>query len=370
MQAERALIGHTSSVLQSMFTGSHVGLGRPRGRVGRLRGCGGVARWDSGTGGGVRSRDPALSFFSSPGDASGRDGFTGETRTASAGHGRKRPSFPRIDRFDRSAVTRLPRACVQEESARDDFFTQYAARPATVYLVGAGPGQPELLTVRAAALLATAEVVLYDDLAAELVAPPILTALQRQQQLPLVENVGKAGTTQAEINRLLLHHAGEQRRSVVRLKSGDPLVYGRLNEEVRFLREHRVAHEVVPGVSSLTAAPAAAGIFLTEKEFSRSFTVLSGHDPEALPYEALGAAQHTLVLFMATRTLGAIARNLLRLGGLSRSTPVAICDTRIGLRWCGSLENAAYDNLLFDHLAPAIIVIGDIAAQAKYRVPD
>ncbi|KAK4537218.1 hypothetical protein CDCA_CDCA11G3243 [Cyanidium caldarium] len=357
-----------------MFTGNHVGRGRRPGRVERPGGCGGLARWLSGTGGGVCSRDPALSFFNSPGDASRRGGFTGEARTASARDRRKRPCLPRMVRFNRSAVTRLLRACMQEESVRDDFFTQYAARPATVYLVGAGPGRPELLTLRAAALLTTAEVVLYDDLAAELVAPPVLTALQRQpqqqQRSPLIENVGKAGTTQTEINRLLLHHAGEQRRSVVRLKSGDPLVYGRLNEEVRFLREHRVAHEVVPGVSSLTAAPAAAGIFLTEKEFSRSFTVLSGHDPEALPYEALGAAQHTLVLFMATRTLGVIARNLLRLGGLSRNTPVAICDTRIGLLWCGSLENAAYDNLLFNHLAPAIIVIGDIAAQAKYQVPD
>ena len=142
-----------------------------------------------------------------------------------------------------------------------------------VYLVGAGPGDPELLTVKALRLLQTAQVVLHDDL----VAPEILKLIPSTAQ---VQNVGKrCGTKtmrQEEINFLLVALA-DSGRQVVRLKSGDPLIFGRAGEEIEALRRCNIAYEIVPGVTSALGAAAAAGIPLTHRQISSTLVLTAGH---------------------------------------------------------------------------------------------
>ena len=169
-----------------------------------------------------------------------------------------------------------------------------------VYLVGAGPGDPDLLTARAARLLATADVVLHDDL-----VPEAVLRLARQDSL--AQNVGKRcgakKITQAEINALMIANA-RTGRSVVRLKSGDPLVFGRAAEEMDALRAADVAFEVVPGITAAFAAAAALGLSLTDRRASSSVHLSSGHHatggPPAIP-------EPTRVGYMPGRDFAALA---------------------------------------------------------------
>jgi uroporphyrin-III C-methyltransferase len=192
----------------------------------------------------------------------------------------------------------------------------------TVYLVGAGPGDPGLLTVRAAELLASAEVVVHDRLITE----EVLGLVPKGCELV---DVGKAAgwspVPQQQINALLVEH-GRTGRRVVRLKGGDPFVFGRGGEEAMALLEARVPFEVVPGVTAAAAAPAAAGIPVTMRQQSLSFTVATGHEdesgPDGVDWEALAATGTTLVILMGASRMGTIARRLMA-GGLDPTTPVA-----------------------------------------------
>ncbi|BAM78874.1 similar to uroporphyrin-III C-methyltransferase [Cyanidioschyzon merolae strain 10D] len=215
---------------------------------------------------------------------------------------------------------------------------EYAV-PGTVYLVGAGPGAYELLTLRACSLLRTADVVLYDDLAQGLISEELWNRLNRNNPPSLTLCVGKQRYKQREINELMVHQAKNLNRSVLRLKCGDPSLFGRLHEEVAALRESQIPYVVVPGVSSCTAAPIAAGIFLTERQHGRSVLLLSGHDASEIPYEAAACAADTLVLLMVGRNLSAVAARLL--DQLSPNVPVALCSTVDGLQWRGTLQAAA-----------------------------
>jgi uroporphyrin-III C-methyltransferase len=176
----------------------------------------------------------------------------------------------------------------------------------TVYLVGAGPGDPDLLTVRARRLIETADVVLHDALTRDTLVDRIPTSAE-------VVDVGKrAGhrTPQSAINDLLVDHAAVG-DAVVRLKGGDPFVFGRGGEEAQHLADHGVAFEIVPGVSSIIAAPGLAGIPLTHRDLSSRFTVITGHetpdkeesslDWSAIAREITGGS--TLVILMGVRTL-------------------------------------------------------------------
>ncbi|MGO9027603.1 MAG: uroporphyrinogen-III C-methyltransferase [Acidimicrobiales bacterium] len=230
----------------------------------------------------------------------------------------------------------------------------------TVYLVGAGPGHPELLTVRGAALLGRAEVVVHD----RLIAHELLALAPTHAE---VIDVGKTPgqlTRQHEINELLIEH-GRRGRQVVRLKGGDPFLFGRGGEEAEALRAAGVAYEVVPGVTSAIAAPAAAGIPVTHRGLSTSVTVVTGHvgDPSApggVDWEALGRAGGTIVVMMGMSERAVIAEALMG-SGRQAETPVAVVHwgttdhQRVVRTTLAGLANV-------DLPAPSIIVIGPVAA--------
>jgi uroporphyrin-III C-methyltransferase len=191
----------------------------------------------------------------------------------------------------------------------------------TVYLVGAGPGDPELITVRGARLLGGAEVVVHDRLAA-----PLLALARPGAELV---NVGKArGSTpvpQEEINAILVE-AGRRQGCVVRLKGGDPFVVARGGEEAEALAAAGVSFDVVPGVSSVLGAPAAAGIPITKRGVAQSFTVLTGHEDPALwpdeRWDAIAGVSGTILVLMGADHIGEIAQRLVK-SGLGAQTPVA-----------------------------------------------
>ena len=196
----------------------------------------------------------------------------------------------------------------------------------TVYLVGAGPGDPGLLTVRGRQLLEQADVVVYDHL----VGPGVLRFGRPQSKLV---NVGKQGgrpsTQQAAINRLLVREARAGRR-VVRLKGGDPFVFGRGGEEALALRKARVPFEVVPGVTSAIAVPAYAGIPVTHRQAASSLAIVTGHEDPSKPdstirWEPLATGCDTLVFLMGVATLPKIAQQLQR-HGRAAGTPCAVIE--------------------------------------------
>ncbi len=183
----------------------------------------------------------------------------------------------------------------------------------TVFLVGAGPGDPGLITARGLELVRSCEVLVHDRLVApELVAEAPAWALV----------IGRERLRQEEIEALLVRH-GRAGRRVVRLKGGDPFVFGRGGEEALALAAARVPFEVVPGVSSLAAVPAAAGIPVTHRGLASQLTVVAGHDPAALDFDWLARAPGTLVFFMALEALPAIAAGLLA-HGKPPETPAAV----------------------------------------------
>ena len=228
----------------------------------------------------------------------------------------------------------------------------------TVYLVGAGPGDPDLLTVRAHRLLSTADVVVHD----RLIGPDILSIAPIGA---VIHDVGKgpgSGTSQAAINTLLVE-LGRTHTTVVRLKGGDPLVFGRGGEEAVALASAGVAVEVVPGISAALAGPAAAGIPVTHRNVAAVVTILTGHraaDANPIEWDALARLDGTIVVLMGVATRGIIAHRLLG-AGMSVSTPVAIVEwaTRLQQRVTrGRLDELA--NLAVS--GPSVIVIGAVAA--------
>jgi uroporphyrin-III C-methyltransferase len=229
----------------------------------------------------------------------------------------------------------------------------------TVYLVGAGPGDPGLLTVRGADLLRRADVVVHDRLAA-----PELLDLAPAHAVRF--NVGKApggvGPSQDEVNALLVREA-RRHGHVVRLKAGDPFLLGRGGEEALALRAAGVPFEIVPGVTSAIAAPAYAGIPVTQRNVSGAVTIVTGHggvDDPAVDWAALARVGGTIVVLMGTAHLAAIADRLVA-SGLSPDTPVA------AIRWGSRPDQEVSRATLASAGAlalkpPTAIVIGAVAA--------
>lgn len=233
----------------------------------------------------------------------------------------------------------------------------------TVYLVGAGPGDPGLLTVRGAEVLGRADVVVYDRLA----HPGLLDlAPPEAERIYVGKEPGAGRPTQAEINELLITH-GRAGRTVVRLKGGDPFVFARGGEEVAALDEAGVPFEVVPGVTSAIAVPAYAGIPVTLRYQSTSFTVLTGHEDPAkgteLDWEAAARLGGTLVVLMGAARIGAIARRLMD-AGMDPGTPVAVVTrgTRVDQRSV-TATLATVGDLTIE--PPATIVIGQVVSAAR-----
>jgi uroporphyrinogen III methyltransferase / synthase len=233
-----------------------------------------------------------------------------------------------------------------------------------VHLVGAGPGDPGLLTVRAVELIAAADVILYDRLIPD-------TALDGARADAELIYVGKEGggpqMPQAEIDRLLLERAGAGKR-VVRLKGGDPFVFGRGGEEALVLRAAGIPVEVVPGVTAGVAAPAYAGIPVTQRELASGVAFVTGHeDPakadSAIDWAALAAFPGTLVFYMGVRALPRIAERLVA-EGRPASQRVAVIErgTLPGQRTVlATLADVAEQAAAAGVRAPAITLVGDVA---------
>ncbi|HET9077316.1 MAG TPA: uroporphyrinogen-III C-methyltransferase [Acidimicrobiales bacterium] len=228
----------------------------------------------------------------------------------------------------------------------------------TVYLVGAGPGDPGLMTVRAAQILAGAEVVVHDRLA----DARILSGAPAAARLIDVGKAPGGPVRQEEINDLLVAE-GRAGRSVVRLKGGDPFVFGRGGEEALALRAAGVPFEVVPGVTSAVAVPAYAGVPVTHRGLATSFTVVTGHSRHAVDretnWEALAAAGGSIVVLMGVTHRRRIAERLIA-GGLDPATPVA------AVHW-GTRPEQVTVRVRLDQLAdtpldpPVTMVIGAVA---------
>jgi uroporphyrinogen III methyltransferase / synthase len=230
----------------------------------------------------------------------------------------------------------------------------------TVYLVGAGPGDPGLLTVRAADLIARADVILHD----RLIGVGTLGAARDDAEIVFV---GKEGggeqVPQEEINRLLVEH-GRRAAMVVRLKGGDPFVFGRGGEEALLLREAGIEYEVVPGITAGIAAPAYAGVPVTHRDAASAVAFVTGHTDRELDWQALAAFPGTLVFYMGVRALPRIAAQL-QAGGRAADEPVAVVErgTLPGQRTLlATLADIADRAAEAGIRAPAITLVGRVAA--------
>jgi uroporphyrin-III C-methyltransferase len=229
-----------------------------------------------------------------------------------------------------------------------------------VFLVGAGPGDPELLTVKAARLLASANVVLHDSLVSKEVLELISSAAQI---VDVGKRAGRKLLTQDEINSLLVSYA-ESHSVVVRLKGGDPSIFGRAGEEISALREASIEFEIVPGITSALAAAAAAGISLTDRRVASQvlFTTFSrGADGSAMDWGAVTSTT-TLVLYMPGPDYAEVAQRLAE-GGLPADLPCVIVSGATGpqqkIRWSNISRLAVEEKLP----APALLIVGRVATQ-------
>jgi uroporphyrin-III C-methyltransferase len=232
-----------------------------------------------------------------------------------------------------------------------------------VSLVGAGPGDPGLLTRAALHRLKRADLVLYDAL----VGDDIVALARRARRFSVGKRAGGVSVRQETIHALMIRAARRGLR-VVRLKGGDPFVFGRGGEEALALRAAGVAFEVIPGVSSAVAAPALAGIPVTHRGIASAFTVVSGHSPDAyVPVlDSIKPGAMTLVVLMGVAARQGIAAALLT-RGWSASTPVALLfaasrgDT---VTWTGTLAALAVDDESHDASRPGTLVIGNVVSLA------
>jgi uroporphyrin-III C-methyltransferase len=194
----------------------------------------------------------------------------------------------------------------------------------TAALDGAGPGDPELLTLKARRLIERADVILYD----KLVGPGILDLARREaRRIDVGKRCGRHEMSQAAINRLLVEEVGRGRR-VVRLKGGDPFVFGRGGEELAALRAAGAEVEIVPGITAAVAAAARLGVPLTHRGLARTLHLVTAHGPE-LDWAALARADATVALYMGGRTLGDMAAKLIA-AGRDAATPAAAIENATG----------------------------------------
>ena len=231
-----------------------------------------------------------------------------------------------------------------------------------VYIVGAGPGEIAYLTIRAQQILNRAEVLIYDALVDRCLLDLVPANC-------LLVNVGKRGgqpsMPQSEIDRLLVEYA-QTGRLVVRLKSGDPFIFGRVTAEIDALIAANCEYEVVPGLSTALVAPLLAGIPLTDPVLSKGFAVITAHLPDDLDWDAL-ARMPTVVILMGARQLGAIVTQLLK-HDRAANTPIAI------IQWAGTPQQRVWVSDLGQIVAetaqiersPAVIVIGQVVRLREY----
>ena len=230
-----------------------------------------------------------------------------------------------------------------------------------VTLIGAGPGDPELMTLKAARVLAAADVVLVDELVNR-------GCLAHVRSTARIIEVGKRGgcksTPQAFIEKLLVLYAKEA-KNVVRLKGGDPFVFGRGGEEVEALRAQGIEVDVIPGITAGTAVPAAIGIPVTHRQFARGVSFVTGHTKDGADpnWQALAHSGTTLVIYMGLKNLGRIA-SALQAAGMDPSTPACVIENgtlrtqKHVVATLGALSAAGFSS-------PALVVIGDVVRYAR-----
>ncbi len=230
-----------------------------------------------------------------------------------------------------------------------------------VYLVGAGPGDPDLLTFRALRLLQMADVVVYD----RLVAPPILDLARRDaEQIYVGKERDKHALSQENINQLLVRLAKEGKR-VVRLKGGDPFIFGRGGEEIATLMDHGVTFQVVPGITAASGCATYSGIPLTHRDYAQSVVFVTGHLQDGsvnLNWNALAHSNQTIVFYMGLHGVGIVSRELIA-HGLPSATPVALVqqgttqNQRVVISELEKLEETVKSEQI---KPPTIIIVGEV----------
>lgn len=239
--------------------------------------------------------------------------------------------------------------------------TQFKQRKGCVYLIGAGVGDVELLTVKAYRLLQQADIVLYDWLANR----EILATLPVKTQTVFVgKRAGTHSMPQADICQLMVHHALSGKR-VVRLKGGDPSIFGRLNEETQALSKVNIPFAIVPGITAASGCAAYSGIQLTERNCSQSVRFITAHfknEADQPNWQNLATSQDTLVFYMGLNRIEQITRQLL-VHGMDKNLPIAIIDqgtTSAQQVCCSTIGCIAEQALWKTFTGPALIIVGEV----------
>jgi uroporphyrin-III C-methyltransferase len=242
-----------------------------------------------------------------------------------------------------------------------------------VYLVGAGPGDPGLLTMKAYQLLSQAQIVIYDAL----VSPEILALITpNAEKINVGKRMGRHSLLQPDTSQLLIQKA-QQAEIVVRLKGGDPFIFGRGGEEMADLVAAGITVEVIPGVTAGIAAPAYANIPLTHRDYSSSVVFVTGHESAgkyrpAINWTAIAQAAETIVIYMGVHNLPYIVTKLIQ-AGLSPTVPIAL------IRWgtttqqselIGTIGTIEQQVQTANFTAPAIIVVGQVVNFRQFSAPD
>lgn len=238
---------------------------------------------------------------------------------------------------------------------------------AKIYLVGTGPGDPDLLTVKALRLLQNSDVVVYDRLVSDEILQQIPPGVSR---IYVGKKTGKHTVPQDEINSLLVKLA-ESKRTIVRLKGGDPFVFGRGSEEAEYLARHKVPFEVVPGITSASACTTYAGIPLTHRGLAHGVQIITGHCRADLPldldWQSLADPGKTIVVYMGVANIALICDRLMH-AGLSEETPAAAIANGTSSRQqrlITTLSRLAQDTRESGMKAPVLFVIGRVVRLAE-----
>lgn len=241
------------------------------------------------------------------------------------------------------------------------------ANEARVYLVGTGPGDPDLLTVKAQRLIQQADVVVYDRLVSQEILQQVPSGTSR---IYVGKKTGNHVVAQAEINTLLVKLA-ETKRMIVRLKGGDPFIFGRGSEEAEYLAKHNVSFEIVPGITAASACTTYAGIPLTHRGLAQGVQIITGHCRADLPldldWKSLADPNMTIVVYMGVANIAMICEHLMQ-AGLSGETPAAAIangTTTNQQRIITTLAKLAQDSHRAGVAAPVLFVIGQVVQMAE-----
>lgn len=237
-----------------------------------------------------------------------------------------------------------------------------------VYLVGAGPGDSKLITLRAAELLKTADVVLYD----RLVSKKILAMVPKKAKKVYVgRDVGGDYLHQESTNDLMIKYA-KIKKNIVRLKGGDPIIFGRGGEEAEYLKKKKIKFEIIPGITSGIGSATYAGIPLTHRKFASSVVFVTGHEDlqkskEKVRWKKLAKSVDTIVIMMGLSRIGIICKQLIK-GGMSKKTPVAVIQegtTPQQKMITGNVSNISKLVIQKKIKPPSIIIIGKVVNLSK-----